>query len=60
MFTTIAYRGSRINITCYNEKEEVEVQLYYKEHLHSTRKVNSVRTAKQAVSRHLKEVHNAV
>lgn len=60
MFTTISYRGSRINITCYNDNEQIEVQLYYKEHLHSTRKANSVRTAKLAISRHLKEVNHAV
>jgi len=60
MFSTINYKGSRINITCYNEDNQVEVQLYYKDTLCSARKVTSVRAAKLAVSKHLKEVYHAV
>lgn len=60
MFATIGYKGSRIHITCYSDKDEIEVQMYFKEHLCSTKKVRSVRAAKVAISKHLKEVYYAV
>jgi len=60
MFSTIEYRGNRINITCYSDKDQIEVQLYYKERPCSVRKVASVRASKLAVSKHLKEVYHAL